>query len=278
MKTTKSVIDLRTFCEALQDAYKAIGPIVHIVFETTGLEAVKSRQKDGFKIKTYTISKTNTGDVCGIAIPIKDGLCEFVVTGKNPDTKVRAPKNMCAFFSDVTTSEGLEELTLIDVGGLDVSLTTNFRKCFAYVGSSRAGIPNTKGVILHGLHTWDVSNAKDMNAMFMFYNNRAKEVVLNVSFFNVKNAVDFNNMFAHCGEFSEKLDIKGLEGWTFGEHLVFFNHMFEKCGDHTDYNFNLSNWKSELSTKTGEKIETSRMTEGTFLKIQKPEWLIEKSI
>lgn len=204
MKTTKNVVDQKQFDRVIYKIQKDHGPIKCIAFSTCGLEYERDAHASPRENKIYNVTRNQNGDVFAVARNLNDGTCLVVVTGEKVNVKVKAPKNMGSFFAYLGTTGRFEHLDVPNVSGLDVSKTENFSSCFRQVGSSSKSAPNYTGVKIVGLDQWNTGSAHDMSRMFMDCNNFVKDFSLDLTSFDFKTVVHFDNMFCGCGMNSMK--------------------------------------------------------------------------
>lgn len=282
MKTTKNVINLNVLKTTLRRFEREGKPICYIIFSTYGLENHKTKyifSKENPEI--FNLTKSGTGDVYGFYL--KNDIpttSYFVITGKNKDTQIKAPKDLYRAFCDLGSPNFLPELRQLDVSGLNVSKSDYFGECFKGVGSSheKNGVPinpKTEGVIIVGLDKWNTKNAQNMRYMFYEYNNAARTVTLNLSNFDVHNVRTFQGMFKDCGKHSKEVHITGLSTWDVSNTDI-FSLMFANFGKSADYSLDLSSWKSEYYV-TESAGEPYGFKQGVALKIKSPKWQIKSA-
>lgn len=278
IKTTKNVINKKQFDKILSLTDTNHAPVTCIRFSTNGLEYEKAFHLPEMENDIYNVTVKQNGDVFAVVTYFSDGTSQVVITGKTVKTKVKAPTNMNWFFSFMG-SKRLKKLKTLDVSGLDVSQAKSFRSCFYCVGYSEKENPNYEGVKIFGLEEWNTSSATTMKGMFCCCNNYIKELSLDLSSFNLENVTCLNYMFEQCGANSEKIELVGMgqkeiSPDIFGTGLI---GMFLKFGITANFCLDLSGWKNSRHTKDN-PLYVSYFAPETFLKIQKPEWLVEEII
>lgn len=275
MKTTKNVVDQNQFNRVIYKIQEDHGPIRCIAFSTCGLEYEKDTHTSSQENEVYNVTRNQNGDVFAVARNLNDGTCLVVVTGEKVNVKVKAPKNMGGFFASLGTASKCSNLDVLNVSGLDVSKTENFSSCFRRVGSSSESTPNYTGVKIVGLNQWDTSSAHDMSRMFMDFNNFVKDFSLDLTSFDFKTVVHFDNMFCRCGMNSKRVELKGIEQKEFAfVNTRSFYGMFFNFGACADFCLDLSGWKNQSRTEET-ALKVLYFAPKTFLKIKKPDWITE---
>lgn len=267
MKTTKNVLNVGAFRDALESlSTSEKNKLETIMFSTCGYEALKDVQIGNVQ----RLSKCEGGDVLGFLGG--DPQCPtFFVTGKTPETKIKAPANISNMFIQygylgVSDFIGVKK---IDVSGLDTRNTKDFSYCFANVGCN-----NPNGVKITGLDQWNTSNAMCMQRMFLNHNMNAKHTELDLSGFDVSKAVQFDGMFKCVAAKGKELEIKGIENWIFSPNAAecFMGEMFKDCGKLANFVLDLSKWKPGWAfiESEGRYYRPKNFASGTFLKIREP--------
>lgn len=271
-KLTNACLSRRKFYEALKEAEKATGAkIANIYFSEAG--------KTAYTGPSYTnpipLGRKKDSDIYGIC-SLGSVVSTFIITGEEFRQKIRAPKDMEKMFAGFGSNDVLPDLQAIYVNGLDVSSTTNFRACFAHVGTVDS--PFNKGVKINGLQSWNTSKASIMTDMFMYYNCNAESVFLDLSHFNTRSVRYFDGMFDHCGCFTPNMMIEGPERWDM-TNAIECERMFDHFGAKADYLLDCSAWKGQYLGKTcngvptySEGEEPIKFKAGVALKIKSPDW------
>lgn len=270
MRTTKNALNKSRLNRILYPGKNEGGPVSWIKFSSQGLEAAKKFHSAGKENTVYNVTVNQKGDVYAVVTHFSDGTRLVTITGEKEDTKVRAPKNMRYFFFNTD-----HHLKTLDVSGLDVSKVESFYGCFERLGYSTNIAPDYEGVKIVGLDQWNTSSATNMSRMFMECNNRVKNFSLDLSSFDFRNATDLSYMLKSAGAYSEKVELEGLEQKEFLTSAPFtFQAMFMSFGLHADFCLDLSGWKNELC-KNEASLEVPSFASNTFLKIKKPDWIVE---
>lgn len=267
MKTTKNVINVGAFRDALESlSTNEKNKLETIMFSTCGYEALKDAQIGD----VHKLSKCEDGDVLGFLGG--DPQCPtFFVTGKTPETKIKAPANISNMFIQygylgVSDFTGIKR---IDVYGLDTKNTKDFSYCFANVGCN-----NPDGVKIAGVDHWNTSKVINMQYMFLNHNMNAKHTELDLSGLNVSNVIRFDGMFKCVAARGEELEIKGIENWIFSPNTdgCFMSEMFKECGKLANFSLDLSKWGPNWTfvEDEGRYRRPKNFASGTFLKIREP--------
>ena len=267
MKATKNVLNVVKFRTTVEHLAAVDGvKIKHITFSSLGYEKLKSLQVGD---KTYGLCARENGDIVGFLGEDKN-FPTFFVTGKTPDTKIKAPTQFDSVFEEygyIGTSN-LVALKTIDVSGLDTRNVHNFSLCFDHVGTN-----NPDGVKIIGLTEWDTRKARAMSWMFSEYNDIAEQTVLDLSSFDVSSTTKFTAMFKNVGRAAKELEIKGIENWKFPQEkecFAYMDSMFYGCGQMAEFSLDLSKWEPNWLWAGVSFERPQSFAAKTFFKIKEP--------
>lgn len=186
----------------------------------------------------FDVSEDSSGSIMAYW---KDELQKcIVITAPEPGYEVLAPEDMTHFFCHLNEGlDGQSQLIFLDVTHLDVSKTRHFTECFREFGASK---PSK----IIGLETWDISNGErfwgmfrwafaktddvhldlsswrfpktydfSMQSMFESFGFSSKNIELNLNGWNVDSCSSFRAMFQRFGCEASKVNLLGLDTWTF---------------------------------------------------------------